>query len=256
MWLVPDPPPDLPPRVGYPDPAEEGWVDWLPIGLSGKLLMCLKTRQKVLTQSAANILEFISFSHRTKWMIPETEDPVLEIIHSLDGWQKEKYPLCMTVLTGDLAGFSAVGAGSNITERTRVARLALAVAILIESSPMRVESTFARFPECAPALLKLATQAYMNKQRKLWDTLDPPFHRSGIARILALGFPLACVRDHYFELRQGDNQPISGRCFACGVDFTDSHLSSPEHQRQRDWKTQPVRASYFPYHGLFPCTAM
>ena len=253
LWLVPDPPPDLPPRVGYPDPAEEGWVDWLPIGLSGKLVMCLKTRQKVLTQSAANILESISGSIRTKWMVPETEDPVLGIINSLDGWQEENFPLCLTVITESLATFSAVGAASNISERTRVAQLALAVAILIESPPIRVESTFACFPDCAPALLKLATQAYMNKQTKLWDTLDPPPDRRGICGILALGFRLACVRDHYFELRQCDNQPISGRCFACGVDFTDSHLSSPEHQRQRDWKTQPDRASYFPNHGLFPC---
>ena len=243
MWHVPPPP-----RAGSPDPAQEGWVDWLPIGLSGKLVMCLKTRQKVLTQSAANILESISGSIRTKWMVPETE-----IINSLDGWQEENFPLCLTVLTGNLAGFSAVGAASNISERTRVAQLALAVAILIESSPIRVESTFARFPDCAPALLKLATQAYMNKQTKLWDTLDPPPDRRGICGILALGFRLACVRDHYFELRQCDNQPISGRRYACGEVFTDSHLSSPEHQRQRDWKTQPVRASYFPNHGLFPC---
>ena len=253
MWHVPAPPPEPPPRSGYPDPAEEGWVDWLPIGPSGKLLMCLKTRQAVLTQAAANILDFILGNNQTIWMIPGTEDPVLKNIQSLDGWQDEKFPVCMTVLTGDLEGFSAVGAASNIKQRTRVARLALAVAILIEGSPMLVESTLARFPECAPALLKLATQAYMNKQRKLWDTLDPPPDRRGICGILALGFPLACVRDHYFELRQCDNQPISGRCFACGVDFTDSHLSSPEHQRQHDWKTQPVRASYFPKYGLFPC---
>jgi hypothetical protein len=228
-------------------------VDWLPIVPSGKLLMCLKTRQAVLTRSAANILEFISFRNRMTWMIPGTEDPVLRIIHSLDGWHDEKFPVCMTVLTGDLKEFSAVGAASNITERTRVAQLALAVAILMEGSPMLVESTLARFPECAPALLKLATQAYMNKQRKLWDTLDPPPDRRGICGILALGFSLACVRDHYFELRQCDNQLISGRCYACGEDFTDSHLGSPEHQRQRDWTTQPVRASYFPYYGLFPC---
>jgi hypothetical protein len=251
LWLVPDPPPDLPPRVGYPDPAEEGWVDWLPIGLSGKLLMCLKTRQEVLTQSAANILEFMSFSNRTTWMI--LGDPALEIVHALDGWQDEKFPVCMTVLAGDLAGFSAVGAASNIKQRTRVAQLALAVAILIEGSPMLVESAFARFPECAPALLNLATQAYMNKQSKLCDTLDPPPDRRGICGILAHGFSLACVRDHYFELRQCDNQLISGRCFACGVYFSVSHLSSAEHQRQRDWKTQPVRASYFPNYGLFPC---
>ncbi len=204
--------------------------------------MGLKTRQKVLTQSAANILEFISFSNRTKWMIPEAEDPVLEIIHSLDGWQEEEFPVCMTVLAGDLAGFSAVGAASNIKQRTRVAQLALAVAILIEGSPMLVESTFARFPECAQALLKLATQAYKNKQSKLYEQ--------------RMYFPpdsLACEMDPYFEWRQCDNQLMFGRCFACGVYFSVSHLSSAEHQRQRDWKTQPVRASYFPNYGLFPC---
>ena len=100
MWLVPDPPPDLPPRVGYPDPAEEGWVDWLPIGLSGKLLMCLKSGQEVLTQSAANILQFISFGDQMTWMIPE--DPVLRVIQSLDGWHDEEFPVCMSVLTGKL----------------------------------------------------------------------------------------------------------------------------------------------------------
>ena len=120
-------------------------MDWLPIVPSGQLLMCLQSRQAVLTRSAANILDFILKAESDKvttWMIPGTKDPVLEEIQSLDGWQGEKFPVKMTVLTGEFKGISAVGAGSNIKERTRVAQLALAVAILVEGSPTLVRSTW------------------------------------------------------------------------------------------------------------------
>ena len=153
-------------------------MDWLPIVPSGQLLMCLQSRQAVLTQSAAKILDFIleaTSNDLTTWMIPGTKDPVLlKKIQSLDGWQGEECPLKLTVFTGDFKGFSAVGAGSNIRKRTRVARLALAVAILVEGSPALVGLTLAYFPGCASPLLELATQAYMNKQKALWITLDPP----------------------------------------------------------------------------------
>ena len=221
-------------------------MDWLPIVPSGQLLMCLQSRQAVLTRSAANILDFILKAESKKvttWMIPGTKDPVLlKEIQSLDGWQGKEFPVKMIVLTGEFKGFSAVGAGSNIKERTRVAQLALAVAILVEGSPTLVGSTLARFPGCAPPLLKLASQAYRDRQKalRIQANQQDPEHSTWVD-LSTVGFSRACLQDHYFELRQRDNDQISARCYACGEDMTDSHLENPKHQRRLDWNTQSDR---------------
>lgn len=154
-------------QVGEADDGGQGQVIhpasravWMPLGIDGQLQLCIRCEGSVyepLLQQAENIAAAATGCDSGGLIEEEVDawfvDSILQGHHS--EWQGEVF-MRATASSGMFAGMAAVGSGANPTTRGCAARLALALAVVMEFPQHFGEAFFAHHP---PSLFQLFEDA-------------------------------------------------------------------------------------------------
>jgi len=138
-------------------------VLWVPVEGSTRLQLCLRCEGKgveTLLQNASNlVLQALSVEHQSAVTAADgLQDAVLNnYLQAQQGWQ-DAISMRMTAAAGPFAGTSAIGTGPNVKLRTRVAKLALAVAVATEFPSKFGEDMFSHCNPCFRDFVNQATQ--------------------------------------------------------------------------------------------------